>query len=309
LLALAPSTQAAQDYPEGQIKVISPYSPGGPGDMMGRILADGLQEDLGRTTVVESRGGAGGNTGSAEVARAAADGLTLLMGGETIVTVNPHVYKSLPYDPREDLEPIATVGSYALALSANASAGVKDVKELIALSKQRPIKFASGGIGSPGHLALERFKLATGIDAVHVPYKGGNPAAMALLSGEVDAGFLSIAVTAPNIESGKVVGLAVADPKRHALLPDVQTLAEQGVEDADTRLTYLIMAPKGLPSNVTETLEKVALKVFSSPKAKERLEGAGIDPTLMSREETQAWLDKQFYVWGKVAKSSGMTLD
>jgi len=309
LLASAPAIAQAQNYPAGQITVISPYSPGGPGDLMGRILAEGLQAELGRTAVLEAKGGAGGNTGSAEVARAKPDGLTLLLGGETIVTVNPHIYKNLPYDPRKDLKPIATIGSYALALSANASLGAKNVQDLIELSKKRPVKFSSGGIGSPGQLALERFKLATGINAVHVPYKGGNPAALALLSGEVDAGFLSISVTAPNIATGKVIGLAVADAGRDALLPDVATLSEQGVKDADTRLTYVLMAPAKLPPELAAILEEKTRKIFSTPESKKRLRAAGIDPTFMSAAETKAWLDRQFDVWGKVAGAARMSLN
>lgn len=310
MLTLATLGQAAaQEYPQGQIRVISPYAAGGPADLMGRILAEGLQSELGNIAILESKGGAGGNTGSAEVAHAAADGLTVLLASETIFTINPYIFKDLPYDPRADLVPVALTGYSTLALSVNAGIGVSSMEDLIALSKERPIKFSSGGIGSPGHFAAERFSVATGVPIVHVPYKGGSPAALAVLSGEVDASFLSVAVTKPNIDSGAVKGIAMASAKRHPLLPDMPTLRELGIENADSQLAYAVLVPTATPQETVEMLEGAIEKIFTKPENLDLIRASGIDPTFEPQEKAVEWIDSQYEAMGKIVATTKMVQD
>ena len=236
LLAVCASSAAlAQSWPQRPIKVVIPFPPGGPSDLVMRTAAEKILANLKQPIVIENQPGAGGNIGAANVARAAPDGYTFLFATDTLLTVNPHVYKSMPFK-LDDLKPISVLSSFSQTLVCNPSLGVKTVSELIAKSKTTSLSYASGGAGVPGHLSTELLLSMTGMQMTHIPYKGPAPAMQDVLANQVPCGLLAGPTVLPHVRSGKLTALAVSGQGRSPTLPEVPTIAEAGVKGYEAEL-------------------------------------------------------------------------
>jgi len=266
---------SAQNYPNRVIRIVHGFASGGAADTLSRIMADGLSKQLGQSVIVESKTGAGGNIAADAVAKAAPDGYTLglVTGGHAISAA---LYKSLPFQPVDSFDMISTVVYYALVIAVRSDHEAKTLTELIALAKAKPgtLSFGSVGFGSTHHLAGELLKTAAGIDIVHVPYRGDSQAITALLAGDVPMIVGTSVLLAPQIESGTVRGLAVTSSTRSALLPKVPSASEAGLKDFDVRTWAGLLAPKGTPPAIIETLNKAVQTVLADPNTRVQLETA-----------------------------------
>lgn len=277
LLAVAPAFGAG--FPDKVITLVVPYPPGGATDTIGRIIARGMTQRLGQTVIVDNRAGAGTAIGAAAVARAAADGYTLLISSNTTFTVNPALKSQLQYDAQKDFESIGLVGSSPLVLLANPALPAGNVKELVALAKARPgtLAYGSFGNGTSAHIAGEMFKLVTGTDLLHVPYKGSAPAMADLIAGQVQLSFDTNVAALPMLQAGKVKALAVTSPKRSPSLPNVPTVAEAGYAGYEMVPWIAIVAPRGLPGPVQGALGKALADTLADASIRGDLEKAGLD--------------------------------
>ena len=304
--ALTPT--AAQEFPSGTIRIILPYAAGGPLDIAARILAEGFQAELGRTFIVENRPGAGGSIGTAAVASAKPDGSMLIAVGETILTVNPHVYAKLPFDP-DALAPISLMGSYDLVLGVNPRVPANTLAELIEYSQTNPLNFSSGGLGAPGQLAFEYLKLKTRVKGQHVAYRGGAPAAAALVAGDVEAAFISSSAMMPFVSSGKVRALATSGAARLDVLPNVPTVAESGVPDFEARLHYFLMAPAETPRVLVDRLNEQVRRIYAESKTKDLLVPIGLEPTVSTPEAARELIKRQSERWEPVVRAAGIKVE
>ncbi len=307
LFACLAAASAAQAFPDRPIKVINGFAPGGGSDILLRAVIPAVSADLGQEIVVDYKTGAGGNIAMGAVARAAPDGYTLLMGTPGLAT-NPSLYAKLPFDPLKDFAPISLIGTVPNVLIVNAAIPAKNVAELIALAKQQPgrLNFASPGAGTSLHLAGELFKLDTGIDIVHVAYKGGAQAQTAVLTGEVQMMFNVLPSALPMIQAGKLRALAATGKARSESLPDVPTMFEAGVPGY-TALTWNgLLAPAGTPKEVIARLNDAVVKAMRSPQMKERLARLGQDPAWSTPEEFAAFLREETEKWSKVISAAGI---
>ena len=261
----------AQDaYPSRTVKFVNNFPPGGPSDIIARSLAHELQQSLKQSFIVENKPGASGNIGADQVAKSAPDGYTVLIGIDTAFTVNPHIYKGLPFKPA-DFKPVMVMASSGLLVGANPGTGFKTLADLIAAGKSRDVTFSSAGSGSPGHLAVELFKEATGMKITQVPYKGNSPAVAAVLSGEVNAGVLATPGMLPHVKAGKITALAVTSRQRSPLAPSVPTVAEAGYKNLEQEVLYVAMVPAATPDAVVQTLQKGFADALAQPQVKQRL--------------------------------------
>ncbi len=297
-------------YPDGITKIVVSFPAGGPLDATARILADGLQKNLGRSFIVENRPGATGTVGTASVASAAPDGHTLLAGLDATFTVAPHVYEKLPFDPDRSFEAISLMGTVPLALAVNAAKiPARTLQDLIAYSQQHEVTFSSAGSGSPGHLALEYLRTKTTLKGRHIPYRGNAPASTALLSGEVDAAFIAVSGVLPHVQSGALVALAVSSPHRLANLPDVPTAAESGVPGFAAQFANVLMAPAGTPAPLIKLLNEQTQAIITTEESKRRLAALGLEPVVTSPQGAREWIAQERARWGAVVKATGMKLD
>ena len=304
---LGAATALAQaPYPNRPIRLIVPFPPGGGAEATARVVAQRLSESLGQAIVIESRAGAGGNIGSEAVARAAPDGYTLLFTTAG-VTVAPHLQK-LSWDPLKDLAPVSLVVTYPLVIAAHPSTPATNLRELIAYAKANPgkLSYGSSGTGGPLHMGAELFKNQTGIDLLHVPYKGNAPATLAILSGEVNLTFDSQMGPAPNIRAGKLRGLAVTGTRRSAVLPDVPTVIETGVANFSYEAWNGITAPAGTAPDILRRLNTEVVKAVARPDVRERLAAMGYDPVSNSIAEFAALMQSDYQRFGKLVKEIGM---
>ena len=304
---LGAATALAQaPYPNRTIRLIVPFPPGGGAEATARVVAQRLSESLGQAIVIESRAGAGGNIGSEAVARAAPDGYTLLFTTAG-VTVAPHLQK-LSWDPLKDLAPVSLVVTYPLVIAAHPSTPATNLRELIAYAKANPgkLSYGSSGTGGPLHMGAELFKNQTGIDLLHVPYKGNAPATLAILSGEVNLTFDSQMGPAPNIRAGKLRGLAVTGTRRSAVLPDVPTVIETGVANFSYEAWNGITAPAGTAPDILRRLNTEVVKAVARPDVRERLAAMGYDPVSNSIAEFAALMQSDYQRFGKLVKEIGM---
>ncbi len=278
LLSLLSPVAWGDDYPSKPVKLIVSFAPGGSVDIVGRILAQQLGQDLGQSIVVENRAGAGGNIGFEALAKAAPDGYTLGMASSTMA-VNVSLYKSIGYDPLKDFAPISLVAMQPNVLMVNPALPVKSVAELIAYAKANPgkLNFASSGIGASQHLAAELFKSRTGVDMIHVPYKGGGPAIADVVAGRVQVMFETIPNSISYIQSGQLRALAVTVNARSAQLPDVPTMTEAGVKDYESRGWLGVMAPAGTPQPIIDKLAGAIHKAVATPAVNKRLIELGLE--------------------------------
>jgi tripartite-type tricarboxylate transporter receptor subunit TctC len=274
VLAAAGASQAA--YPERPITLIVPFAAGGPTDIIARIVSTAFQKALGQSVIVDNRGGGGGNPGMAIAARAAPDGYTLLLTS-TAIAVNQALYKSLPYDPIKDFTPICELVNAPNVLFVRAESDIKSVADLVARAKAAPgaLNYSSPGAGTKSHLTAEQLKLRAGIDMVHIPYRGGGPATMAVLERTVDVGSVALAPVEPLIKDGKFTALAVTGAERWFSLPDVPTMIEQGYPGFVSDTFNALFAPAGTPPEIVALLAKTSRAALATPEAREQAHRAG----------------------------------
>ena len=306
IISLLPQASMAQTYPTHPIRLIVPFPPGGSNDIVGRMVATQLGERLGQGVVVDNRGGAGGTIGTDIAAKAAPDGYTLLLVS-VAHAFNPAMYKKLPYDPEKSFAPIGMVGAGPVALMVNPAVPVHSVKELIELAKAKPgqLNYATAGIGSFQHLASELFKLQTGVDMVHVPYKGGGPAMMDTIAGQAQINMASLIQVIPHAKSGKLRLLATSGTKRSALFPDVPTVAET-VPGYDATNWWGLIAPAGTPQPVIAKLSSELEALLRSDETRKRVESEGADVIRMTPAEFGRFISEEMQKWAKVVKQAGI---
>ena len=304
---------AQASYPDKPLRLVVPYPPGGFTDILGRLLAEKLQPGLGQPVVVDNRGGGGSSIGTTFVARAPADGYTLLLVAPDLAINESLMAGRLAYDARKDFVPVMQAAWSPMVLVAHPSLPAKTVGELVALAKAKPgqINVASGGNGTGAHLALELFKARAGIDLVHVPYKGNGPATSDLLGGQVAAMFLQYAVAKPHVDAGKLRVLATPSGKRSPAMPEVPTIAESGgaLAGFDVEPWFGIVAPAGTPAPVVARLNGELLKVMQLPEVRERLSVVGALPTTSTPEAFGRFIDSEIARWATVVKASGAKVE
>ena len=314
-LALAASAAWAQPKP---LRLVVPYPPGGPLDIVARALADKAKDALG-PVVVENRPGAGGNLGADLVAKSAPDGTTIVMGAVATHAINPWLYSRIPYDPIRDFTPITLVAQVPNVLVMNADTAqrlqIAGIADLVAHARRNPgkLNYGSGGNGSAGHLAGEMFKAQAGVDAVHVPYAGGPPAQLALVSGQVDFNFDNLAAASANIRSGKLRALAVTTLKRSSAMPELPTVAEAGaavgLKAFDISTWFGLFGPARLPAEVTQRLNRAFVDALNSPEIKTRMATLMAEPSPMSPDEFGAFVKAELAKYEGVVKASGAKVD
>ncbi len=309
-IAAAVPTVSAQSYPSKPIRLVVPYSPGAGTDTIARILAQKTGEALGQQVVIDNRPGAGGSIGTEVVAKAPADGYTLLFT-PTSHAINPGIYPKLGYDTVKDFAPISVVASLPVVLAVEPGVPAATIKELIALAKAKPgqLTMASSGNGTVFHLTGELFKDAAGVNIVHVPFKGGAPAVAALLGGQVSMTFETSVTVVPHIRSGKLRALGVASPKRIALLPDVPTLGESGFPGILAENWYGLFAPAGTPRETIARLYTELDRAIHNPDVREKLAQQGAEIRENTPEQTAAFLRSEMTKWARVIKDSGAKAD
>ncbi len=300
----------AQSWPNSMVTVVVPWPPGGPSDIAGRPVAKRLTENLGHPFVIDNRGGGGGNIGSAAVARAPADGNTLLITSSAPIVINPSLYKKMAFDPAKDLVPITNLLRVPLVLVAHPSVPANNLKELIAYIKAQPqFSYASAGSGTPQHMTGELFKSVTKLDITHVPYKGSAPAISDLLGGHVPIMFDSMIAILPHIKSGKVKVIAVSGDKRSASLPDVPTFTESGLPAVVSYAWYGFFAPAGTPKVIVDKINAETLKIMKEPAFQRILADTGSDYVGDTPENFAVFVKEEAVKWAKVVKDSGATVD
>jgi len=306
LLALALQGASAQPFPAKPVKIVIGFTPGGGVDINARLLASKLTEILGQSVIVENKPGAGTNIGAEFVARSAADGYTLFFNSPAMA-INMSLYKSPGYDIVKDFTPISVFSDSTNLLVVPASLPARTVKELVALAREKPgaLNFSSAGSGSTQHLAGELFKLRTGTQMVHVPYRGSAPSIAALLTAEVQLTFVNPLAIGSHVKSGRLRALAVAGPKRAGLLPEVPTMKEAGVEGVEVPLWFGLLAPAGTPKEVIATLASGVQRAAKDPEMRRRLEEQGGDPVGSTPEEFAKLLREELAKWAEVVKVSG----
>lgn len=305
--AMAGAVHAADPYPSRPIRMIVAYPPGGGTDQVGRVMAEQLTVTLGQNVVVDNRGGATGNIGTELAARALPDGYTLLMGNVAPNAVNISLFRKLSFDPVKDFSPVSLVAITPNILVAHPSIPVKTIKELIAYAKAKPgtLNFPSAGVGSSSHLAGELLKSLAGISMVHVPFKGGGPALVAVIAGEVQIMFATMPAAMPHVKSGKVKPVAVTTAKRSKAMPELPTIAESGVKGYDASTWYGLLAPAGTPQAIITRLHGDTVKILAGP-TRQRLETQGFEPDGGSPAEFANYIKSEIIKWAKVIKDAGI---
>jgi tripartite-type tricarboxylate transporter receptor subunit TctC len=309
-IACSATPAPAQTFPVKPVRMIVPYAAGGGADIVGRLVAQRLGDGWGQTVVVDNRPGASGNIGTEIVARAPADGYTLLLVGPNH-TVNSSLYSKIAFDPVKDFAPISVVTSAPYLLLVNPSVGVNSIADLIALAKARPGKvlYASAGNGTAGHLGMELIKTMAVIDMVHIPYKGSPPALTDLIAGQVSAAFDNVLSAAPHVKAGKLRAIAVSTAKRSTAVADVPTVAESGLPGFEVAVWQGILAPAGTPKAVVDTLYRAIVAALGRADMKERMAANGTDIIGNSPAEFAAFIKTDIVKWAKVVKSSGARVD
>jgi tripartite-type tricarboxylate transporter receptor subunit TctC len=312
LVMLLPLCQQAAwaQYPSKPIRLLVPIPPGGGPDIVARLIAPKLSEALGQPVVVENRVGSNGNIAGDFVAKSPPDGYTLLLGMDSLMTINPHLYAKMPFDTMKDLAPVASLVSNGFFLAINPSVPAQTLAEFIEFARRAnpPLQYASGGNGSQHHLTMERLKARAGISMVHIPYKGGSPAATATVAGEVSA-TMSGTSSAPQIKAGRLRALAFTGPQRSPVMPDVPTVAEL-YPDFVMVQWYGLFAAAGTPDAVLARLRSEVNKALSQPDVKERLRNAGgVEAWITSPEEFTAEIRAEFGKYGKLVKEVGAKVD
>ncbi len=303
------TTLAAQSaaWPAKPIRWISPFAPGGGADITSRIIAQKLGPALNQQVLVDNRGGAGGNIGVDIAAKAPPDGYTLVLGTIGPIAINVSLYKKLPFDPMKDLLPITQAANALNVLVVHPSLPAKTVKDVIAIAKARPgeLSFGSSGPGATDHLAGELFKTLTGVNMVHVPYKGGAPAMLDLMAGQVQTVFSTVSTAIGAIKGGKVRAIAMTGDKRFELMPELPTIAQAGVSGFEVRNWYGVFAPAGTSKEIVTRLNSELVKVLQMPDVKSKLLESGIEALHSTPEQFATYIQSETRRWAKVVKDSG----
>jgi tripartite-type tricarboxylate transporter receptor subunit TctC len=300
----------AQGYPSKPVRFVLPFPPGGPTDILGRIIGQKLNAQLGQPVVPENRPGAGGNVGTEYAAKQPADGYTIVLTSPSLA-ISPGLYKKLGYDPVKDFAPISLVAQIPNALLVHPSVPAKTLRELIQLAKANPgkLNFGSGGLGTSNHLGGEMFKGLTGVNMVHVPYKGSNEAMVGMMGGHVDMVVIGVPPTLPHIRAGRVRPLAILADKRVPYLPDVPTSKEAGVPNYVVTTWYGILAPAGTPRDIINRLNAEWIKAEAQADTKEKMAAAGYDPMTSTPDQFADFIKSEMVSWMKVIKDANVKID
>jgi tripartite-type tricarboxylate transporter receptor subunit TctC len=310
-LGLLAGGAQAHTYPSKPIRLVVPFPPGGTTDILARTVGQKMTEVWGQPVVIDNRPGAGGNIGSDQVAKAAPDGYTLLMGTISTHAINPSLYKKLPFDPVRDFAPVSRIGTLPNILIVHPSVPVTSVKELIELAKSKPgeLNFASSGVGTSLHLSGELFNSMAGVKLVHVPYKGSSPALADLLGGQVKIMFDNLPSALPHVKAGKLKPLAVTSAKRATVLPEVPTVMESGLPGFEVTSWFAVFVPAKPPTEIVAKLNGEIVKILNSGDVKEKLAQIGVDPAPTTPEALAAFAKAETEKWGKVVKATGASAD
>ena len=303
------SSAAAQDWPTKPLRLIVPFAPGGVTDNAARVIAEPLAARLGQPVVTENRGGAGGNIGTAAVAQAEPDGYTLVLGYDGTLVINPHVYSKIPFDTLRDFAPVTKLGDATLILVANPNAGVRSLKDLIQAAKTKPFPYGTSGTGNTTHLVAELLKQKTGTKLEHVPYKGGGPALIDVVGGQIPLVFTAIASAQQYVHQGRLIALGVPSAKRSSALPDVPTFEESGIAPFDVSSWVGILVPAKTPRPVVDRLHKELVAVLQSPFVKERYATLGIEPVGNTPAEFGEEMKADLARWAQVVKAANVKVD
>jgi tripartite-type tricarboxylate transporter receptor subunit TctC len=301
----------AQSYPAKPVRIIVPWTAGGTADLLARVLAQKMTESFGQQVIADNRPGAGGLIGTEIAAKAAPDGYTLLMGTTAPNSVAPSLYSKIPFDPARDFAYLSLVARTCYVLSVHPSMPVKTVRDLIALAKARPgqLTFSSPGPGTPNHLSGELFKMLTGVDMQHVPYKGSAQAIQDVIAGHIALTFENITVVSTHVKSGRVRGLGVTNVKRSPVLPDVPTIAESGIPGFEAVGWFGMLAPAATPRELVTKLNVETVRILGLPDVRDRISALGAEIATSSPEEFDRFNRAQIEKWAKVVKFSGARAD
>lgn len=308
---VAQAQDAAAAYPDRPVKVIVPFPPGGATDIVGREISDRLARALGQPFVVENRSGASGNIGMEAAARAPADGYTLVVGAPQTLTINPQLFKSNPFNPQKELDPIVVVATVPNVLIINPKLPISSVKELIAYAKERPgkVNYGSSSIGGTPHLSSELFKSMTKTDIMHIPYRGSSPALTDLMGGQIDMMFDNLPASLPHIKSGRVKALAVTTRQRSDAAPELPTMEEAGVPGFESQGWFSLLAPAGTPRPILEKINAEVNKILATDSFKERLANVGAQPKGGSIADFRELLDTETRRWSKVIEFADIKVE
>lgn len=295
-------------WPSKPVRFVNSWPAGGPSDILARAVGDVLQKQLGQPFIVDNKPGAAGNVGADMVAKATPDGHTLAWGIDTTHTINPHIYKSLPFKD-SDLKPLVVVSSSGLLLGVHPSTGIKTARDFLQAARQRSLNFSSGGNGSPGHLWVNMANLAASTRLVHVPYRGNTPAVMAVLSGEVDGGTLATPGMLPHVKASKISALAVTSRQRSRLAPDVPTVGELGLKDLESEVFYVVMAHASTPEPLMQTMAKAITDALSRPELQNRISELDMRYEGLTGAAAASRLKQLSDQYGRVIRATGMKVD
>ena len=309
LVAAAPA--AAADYPTKPITLIIGFAPGGPSDVMARILTKKMEEILKQPIVIENRPGAGGGIAGTAVARAAPDGYTILLATGSLLAINVSLYKNLGYDPEKDFEPITLVGLQTNVLYTHPSVPAKTLAEYIAHAKANPgkVTFGSGGNGTPAHLAGELLKIRANIEITHVPFRGTGPALQSVIGGHVPSAFNPPSPLLPHLQAGTIRAIAITTLQRTPALPDTPTIAESGFPGFDAATWHALVAPANTPKDVIAALHKAIDGTLNDPQSRKALTDLGVDVVASKPEQLRAYIKSEIPKWAEVVKASGAKID
>ena len=311
LIAVAGGVSAQAQYPVKPMRMIIPYPPGGGTDILGRPIAKLLGDKLGQQVLIDNRGGASGMVGAEIAARSAADGYTILMSTSGEVALNVALYPKMSYDPIRDFVPVTQVGISPLVLVVHPSLPVKDVRDYVALAKKRPgaISYSSIGAGSAQHMAGEWMKLLTGVDVIHVPYKGGGPQMTDLMGGHSPSGFLALPAAAPSIKNGRVRAVGMTSAKRSSAFPEVPTFAESGMPGFEVSQWWAILVPRGTPNDIVAKLHTEISAIVKTAEMKARMADLGVDPVGGTPEQLGELVRTEIAKFRKIVAEAKITLN
>ena len=295
-------------WPSKPVRFVNSFPPGGPSDILARAVGDALQKQFSQPFVIENKAGAAGNVGADLVAKSAGDGHTLLWGIDTTHTINPHIYKTMPFKD-SDLKPLVVMSSSGLMLGMHPSSGIKTAKDFLQAARERSMNFSSGGNGSPGHLWVNMANIGAATRLVHVPYRGNTPAVMAVLSGEVDGGTLATPGMLPHVKAGKINALAVTSRQRSRLAPDVPTVAELGLKDLESEVLYTVMAPASTPEPLMQAMAKAITDALARPELQARINELDMRYEGLTGAAANSRLKKLYDQYGRVIRATGMKVD
>lgn len=307
LIAISATAQNAT-WPQKPVKFLNSFPAGGPSDILARAVGDALQKQFNQPFVIENKPGAAGMVGADLVAKSAPDGYTLLWGIDTTLTINPHIYKSMPFK-EGDLKPLVILSSSGLLLGVHPGTGFKTVKDLLQAARQRNLNFSSGGNGSPGHLWVNMINESAGTRLIHIPYRGNSPAVMSVVSGEVDGGTLATPGMLPQVKGGKINALAVTSRQRSRLAPDVPTMAELGMRDLESEVAYVVMVSSNTPEPLMQSMSQAILGVMARPELQNRLKDLDMTYEGLTGTAASNRLQQLSSRYGRIIRATGMKVD